>query len=234
MAVDVYNSNPPCCYVDENGNPIGYDVDVIKAVDDKLDDYSFSIDTLDFSAMITACESGAAPFVSCQLVPNDECKSKFIFCEEPFTLSPMVFAVADPNIKTLDDMAGHSVLSSPANYKYGMLESYNEKYPDKALVLQTTSNTTPADGFKMVATGQIDAVLCYDGGFDTINDSAGTGLYKTDVVMCESTYFMFSQSQTELRDAVNQAVKNLKADGGSAKSQRRILAATSSRSMQTR
>lgn len=213
VSVVVYNANPPYCYLDSDGNPIGYDVDVLKAVDERLDDYSFSIESMDFSAMITACESGSAQLVSCQLVPNEERKSKFIFCDEAFTLSPMVFAVADPNIKTLDDMAGHTVLSNPANYEYGMLESYNEKYPDKAVVLQTVSNVTQADSFKMIATGQVDACLCYDGGFDTINEQAGTGLYKTEVVMCESTYFMFNKSQTELCDAVNSALKDMKSDG---------------------
>ncbi|MGI6230408.1 MAG: transporter substrate-binding domain-containing protein [Tractidigestivibacter sp.] len=213
ISVVVANSNPPYCYVDDNGQPIGYDVDVLKAVDERLDDYSFSIEAMDFSAMITACESGSAPLVSCQLVPNDERRSKFIFCKEPFTLSPLVFAVADPNIKTLDDMAGHSVLTSPQNYEYGMLENYNEKYPDKALVLQTVSNLTPADAFKMVATGQGDSYLCYDGNFDTVNEEAQTGLYKTDVVMCESTYFMFNQSQTDLCNAVNDALVDMKSDG---------------------
>ena len=87
-------------------------------------------------------------------------------------------------------MAGKSVATSPTAYEYGMLQDYNKKYPDKALVLQTISNLTAADSFKMVASGQVDSVLCYDGSFDTVNDETGTGLYKTDVVMCESTYFM--------------------------------------------
>ncbi|WP_293836718.1 substrate-binding domain-containing protein [uncultured Parolsenella sp.] len=213
VSVLTYNGNPPYCSLDKEGNLVGYDVDVLKAVDERLDDYSFDIDSMDFTAMITACESGSAELVSCQLVPSEERKEKFIFCEESFCLSPMVFAVRDPNIKTLDDMAGLTTLSNPINYEYGMIEKYNEKYPDKAIELKTTSDITMADAFKMVASGQVDSYSCYDGSFDTVNDEAGTGLYKTNVVLCESTYFMFNKEQTELRDAVDKVLKEMKGDG---------------------
>lgn len=217
VSVLTYNGNPPYCYLDDAGNLVGYDVDVLKAVDERLDDYSFSIDSMDFNAMITACESGSAELVSCQLVPNEDRKAKFIFCEEPFCLSPMVFATADPNCKTLDDMAGKSTIATPGGYEYGMLQAYNEKYPDKALTFETVSSLTMADAFKMISTGQVDSFLCYDGTFDAVNEEVGAGLYKTDVVMCESTYFMFNKDQTELRDAVDAVLKEMKSDGSLAK-----------------
>lgn len=217
VSVLTYNGNPPYCYLDDAGNLVGYDVDVLKAVDERLDDYSFSIDSMDFNAMITACESGSAELVSCQLVPNEDRKAKFIFCEEPFCLSPMVFATADPNCKTLDDMAGKSTIATPGGYEYGMLQAYNEKYPDKALTFETVSSLTMADAFKMISTGQVDSFLCYDGTFDAVNKEVGAGLYKTDVVMCESTYFMFNKDQTELRDAVDGVLKEMKSDGSLAK-----------------
>lgn len=213
VSVLTYNGNPPYCYLKDDGTLVGYDVDVLKAVDERLDDYTFNIDSMDFNAMITACESGSADLVSCQLVPNDDRKAKFIFCEEPFCLSPMVFAVTDPSLKTLDDMVGKTVLGSPTGYEWGMLEAYNEKYPDKAVKLVSTQSTTLADSFKMVASGQVDSTLCYDGTFDTVNEEAGTGLYKTNVVICESTYFMLNKSQTELRDAIDKVLKDMKADG---------------------
>jgi L-cystine transport system substrate-binding protein len=125
----------------------------------------------------------------------------------------MVFAVRDSNIKTLDDMAGKSTLTSPASYEYGMLEDYNAKYPDKAIVLQSVQSLTAADSFKMVASGQVDSVLVYDGSFDTVNEEVGTGLYKTNVVMCESTYFMLNKEQTELRDAIDGVLEDMKSDG---------------------
>lgn len=208
-----YNGNPPYCYLDSDGNLLGYDVDVLKAVDEKLDDYTFTIDSMDFDAMVTACESGSAELVSCQLVATDERKEKFIFCEEPLCLTPIVFAVRDPSIKTMDDMAGKTVASNPINYAYGLIEDYNEKYPDKAINLQAVSQLTMADSFKMVASGQIDACWTLQSSFDTINEEAGTGLYSTDVVMCVPTYFMFNESQTELRDAVDKALAEMKSDG---------------------
>ena len=211
--VTVASTNPPYCSVDQNGTPVGYDVEVLKAVDNYLDDYSFSIDAMEFAAMITACQSGSSPLVSCQLVPNEERKETFIFTEEPFTLSPLVFVTTDPNCKTLADMAGKTVASNPINYEYSMLEAYNEKYPDQAVVLETYQNLTPADAFRMVASGQVDSYMIYDGTADQINEEAGTGLYKTGIVMVESTYLMLNKEYTELRDKVNEALIALKDDG---------------------
>lgn len=213
ISVTVANSNPPYCSVDASGNPTGYDVAVLQAVDDYLDDYTFNISAMEFSSMITACQSGSSPLVSCQLVPNDERKQTFIFTEEPFTLSPLVFVTTDPNCKTLADMAGKTVASNPINYEYTMLEAYNEKYPDQAVVLQTYQNITPADAFRMVASGQVDSYMIYDGTADQINEEAGTGLYKTDIVMVESTYLMLNKDYADLRDACDKALKALKADG---------------------
>ena len=211
--VITYNGNPPYCYLDSDGNLVGYDVDVLKAVDERLDEYAFDIDSMDFDAMVTACESGSAELVSCQLVPTEERKEKFIFCEEPLCLTPIVFAVRDPEIKTMEDMAGKTAASNPINYAYGLIEDYNEKYPDKAINLQAVSQLTMADAFKMVASGQIDAFPTLQSSFDTINEQAGTNLYASDVVMCVPTYFMFNENQAELRDAVDKALAEMKSDG---------------------
>ena len=221
--VVTYNGNPPYCYLDGDGNLVGYDVDVLKAVDEKLDDYAFTIDSMDFNAMVTACESGSADLVSCQLVPTEERKEKFIFCEEPLCLTPIVFAVRDPSIKTMEDMAGKTTASNPINYAYGLIEDYNEKYPDKAINLQAVSELTMADAFKMVASGQIDGYPTLQSSFETINEQTGAGLYASDVVMCVPTYFMFNESQTELRDAVDKALKDMKSDGSLANIEKQDL-----------
>ena len=213
ISVTVANSNPPYCSVDTDGTPIGYDVEVLKAVDDYLEDYSFSIDAMDFSAMVTACQSGSSPLVSCQLVPTDERKETFLFPDEPFSLAPMVFATADPDCKTLEDMAGKTVLGDTINYAYSILSAYNEKYPDQAVVLETIQNVTSADIFRKIASGQADAMLIVESSFDTVNEEAETGLYKSDVVFVTSTYLMFNQNYTELCDAVNEAIVALKEDG---------------------
>lgn len=213
IEVTVYNGNPPFCSVDANGTPDGYDVAVLKAVDEKLDDYTFNIGAMEFNAMITACQSGSSPLVSCQLVPTEERKENFIFCKEPFTLTPMVFASTHPEWKTLDDLAGKTVCVDPINYAYSILTAYNEKYPDKAVNIQPIQNVTPADLFRQIASGQLESTLTIESSFDTVNEEAQTGLSKSNVVFCTSTYFMFNKNYQDLCDAVNDAVVELKDDG---------------------
>lgn len=125
----------------------------------------------------------------------------------------MVFATADPSVKTLEDMAGRTVVADPINYAYTILTAYNEKYPDLAVNLQVIQNVTTADVFRMIASGQVDSTLVINSAFDTVNEEAGTGLSKTDVLFVTSTYLMLNQGYAELRDEVNDAVVTLRENG---------------------
>ncbi len=87
--VAVGNSMAPFGYLDADGNLIGYDVDVLKAVDEYLDDYTFNLSAMDFSTCVVSIDSGAADMVSHQLVKSEERKEKYIFPDQYYCLSPM-------------------------------------------------------------------------------------------------------------------------------------------------
>jgi L-cystine transport system substrate-binding protein len=204
----------PYCYIDENGKLTGYDVEVMRAVDEKLDKYSFDIQGMDFNTMVVALESNTIDMASNQFVKSDERKKKFLFPDQYFCLSPMVLVVkSDSEIKSLDDMSGKSIIDSPQSYEHTMLMSYNNSHPDKAMTLYTVNDGTTADNLKMIANGTVDATLSYPGVFDTANEELKLDLVKTDVVMCEDTYFMLGSDEQDLTKAVNDALVELKNDG---------------------
>lgn len=207
------SGTPPFSYLNEDGELTGFDIDVLREVDARLDDYSFDFTGMDFTAMLTALESGNVQLATCEFCPNEERKEKYIFCQESFNIMPMVFAVRDPSIKTLDDLAGMSTIMNPSNYEYTIIQEYNEKNPDKALDLQTVSGITMADAFKMIASGQYDSYMIGQSMFDSVNEETGAGLSCTDIVMCESAYFMLNDSQQDLADAIDGALKEMKEDG---------------------
>lgn len=63
-------SMAPFCYLDADGNLVGYDIDVLHAIDE----YTFNISAMDFSTCVVSIDSGAADIVSHQLVKSEERK----------------------------------------------------------------------------------------------------------------------------------------------------------------
>jgi L-cystine transport system substrate-binding protein len=214
--VAVGNSMAPFAYLDADGNLIGYDVDVLNAIDEYLDDYNFVLNGMDFSTCVVSIDSGAADMVSHQLVQSEERKEKYIFPDQYYCLSPMRLVVKKgSNIKSLEDMAGKSLYMNPASYEYGLLTSYNESHPGKEIVINAVSDMTTADCYKAVANGTVDAELTYQSTYESIVDEIGLAdeLETTEVVLVEDTYQMISKDKPELAEAVSEALKSLLDDG---------------------
>lgn len=216
IKIIVSNSNKPYCYLDTDGTTItGYDVESLKLMEEKLGGkYSFSFDAMDFNTMISSLQSNACDMVSCCLVPNEDRRAKFLFPDEPYCLCPMEMVVAEGSgIETLEDLAGKTIATSPTTYEYGMLQAYNEQYPDMAMELHEVDSGTVADYARMVANGQVDGTLCYESGFSNYEEAGQVELDHTPVLFTESTYYMLSQSQTELAEDLAEALREAKEDG---------------------
>ena len=49
IVVGTGNGAAPFCYLDENGNSVGYNIDVLNELDARLPQYEFEIQAMDFS-----------------------------------------------------------------------------------------------------------------------------------------------------------------------------------------
>ncbi|WP_159441909.1 transporter substrate-binding domain-containing protein [Clostridium sp. Marseille-P2415] len=215
VKVGTGNAMPPYCSLDDKGEPVGYDVAVLKEIDKRLDKYEFDIQSMDFNTLIVSIDSGALDVVSHQLVKSDARKEKYLFPEQYYCLSPMSLCVRkDSGIKTLADMAGKSINQSPTSYEYSMLMAYNEKNPGKEIKINAVSDLSTADGFKQVSNGQVDASLTYQSTYDSVQKELNLdNLTLTDVVMVEDTSIMCAKGKDDLNTAIDGALKDMAKDG---------------------
>jgi len=215
VKVGTGNGAAPFCYLDEDGNSVGYDIDVLAELDKRLEQYEFEVEAMDFNTLIVSIDSGAIDMVSHQLVKSEARKEKYLFPEQYYCLSPMSLCVkSDSGIKSMTDMAGKSMDQNPSAYEYQMLMAYNEAHPGEEIVINAVSDQTTADGYKVVSNGQVDASLTYQATYDSVIKELGIdNLMLTDVVMCEDTYLMFAKDENELCTAVDGALKDMIADG---------------------
>lgn len=208
------NSMAPFCYLDEDGELQGYDVAVLKELDERLPQYEFDIQSMDFTALITALDAGQLDMVSHQLVKSEARKEKYIFPEQYYCLSPMSWIVKpDSGIETMEDMAGKTINQSPSSYEYTMIEAWNADHPGQEIIQNAVSNLTTADSYKQIESGQVDAALSYSSTFETVNAELGLDLIATDVVMCEDTYEMFGSDEQQFADDVDAVLKEMLDDG---------------------
>lgn len=215
VKVGTGNGAAPFCYLDDNGEVIGYDIDVLKELDKRLEQYEFDIQAMDFSTLIVSLDSGSLDMLAHELVKSDARKEKYLFPDQYYCLSPMVLAVRDDSgITSMADMAGKSLDQNPSAYEYQMLLAYNDAHPGAEVVINAVSDQTTADGYKKVSNGQVDASLTYSATFASVmNDLDIDNLVITDVVMCEDTYIMFPQDEAELCKAVNDTLVEMLKDG---------------------
>jgi len=215
VKVGTGNSMPPFCSLDDNGNVVGYDVDVLKEIDKRLTDYQFDIQSMDFTTLLVSLDSGALDVVSHQLVKSDARKQKYLFPDQYYCLSPLSLAVKkDSGIKTLNDLKGKSINESPSSYEYSLLTSYSQKNLGNSLKINAVSDLSSADNFKQVANGQVDVALTYQSTYKKVQDDLNLdNITLTDTVLVEDTYIMLAKGQEKLTTAINQALKDMLNDG---------------------
>ena len=214
VKVGTGNSMPPYCSLDDSGEPVGYDVAVLKEIDSRLDQYEFDIQSMDFNTLMVSIDSGSLDVVSHQLVKSDVRKEKYLFPDQYYCLSPMSLCVKkDSGITTLEDMAGKTINQSPTSYEYSMLTTYNENHPGSELIINAVSDLSTADGYKQVSNGQVDAALTYQSTYDSVQKELQLdNLMLTDVVMVEDTYMMCAKGKDDLCKAIDEALKDMVED----------------------
>jgi ABC-type amino acid transport substrate-binding protein len=215
VKVGTGNGAPPYCYLDADGNPIGYDIEVLKELDARLTQYEFDVESMDFSTVMVSIDTGSLDVVSHQLVKSDARKEKYLFPDQYYCLSPMALVVKkDSGIESFEEMAGKTINMNPTSYEYSLLMAYNEANPGKEMIINAVSDLTTADSFKQVSNGQVDAVLTYLGTYESVQKELNLeNLTLTEVTMVEDTYIMVAKGKDEINKAIDETLKEMKEDG---------------------
>lgn len=105
-------ASKPISYIDDNGNPTGYDVEVMKLVDELLPDYQFEYVGTTSDDLLIGVEQGKYQVGVKNAFFTQERTEKFIFPKEFLGLSSagLVLRKEDEGVKTLADFAKKVIL----------------------------------------------------------------------------------------------------------------------------
>lgn len=212
-------ASKPISWLDDSGNATGYDVEVMKLVDELLPAYEFEYVGTTSDDLLIGVEQGKFQVGVKNAFWTEERTEKFIFPKEFLGLSSagLVLKKENEHIKSLEDFAtaGYSLAPIAANNaQYTVIDEYNKENPDNPVKLDAGDAFT-VDVVQWVNEGRVDGGVIIEGPFQKqVLDK--TGPYynlKDEVVYNEfaviKTWPLFNKKEQEFADAYDKAIKQL-------------------------
>lgn len=196
---------PPYEMVADDGTFEGIDVDIAGKIAEKLG-LELVVDDMDFGSVITSVQAGKSDIAMAGLTVTDERKQNVDFTDSYATGVQVVIVPEDSDIKTIDDLQGKLIgcQESTTGYTY-CTDDYGED--------MVTAFPSGANAVQALLTGKIDAVVIDKQPAEAyVAQNEGLKILDTEYV-AEDYAIGVSKDNAALRDAVNNALKELIDDG---------------------
>ncbi|MBM7642671.1 transporter substrate-binding domain-containing protein [Streptococcus loxodontisalivarius] len=205
----------PFVYQDADGNDTGYEIALLKAIDDELPQYKFEIEHYEFSNLFPALENGKIDIIANQIETNEERRAEYDFSQVGYTNYDLHIQSLTGGYESLDDLKGKKVYAIAGGNAPAILEAYLEENPGAfEIVYGSWSDQVLLENFK---NGTVDATLATKYTVDYTNQQLGSDYQVSDTAVNESsTYYLFrkdDEDEDELNEAVSQVLKEFKEDG---------------------
>lgn len=207
LIVGTEGTYPPFTYhEDGTGDLTGYDVEVITAVAEELGVEAVFEET-QWDAIFAGLEAGRFSVIANQVSINPEREESYDF-STPYTVSPGVIVVpeATTDISSFADLAGKTTAQSLTSNWY-------------ELATESGANVEAVEGWaqavELLAQGRVDATVNDSLTFldyEKTNPDSGLKIAAETDESSQSA-FAFDKGNTELVDAVDEALATLRADG---------------------
>ncbi len=202
---------PPYEMTTDDGKFEGIDVEVAEAIAKKLG-LELVVDDMGFDAALTAVQVGQSDIAMAGITVNETRLQVMDFSDSYATGVQVVIVKEDSPIQSLDDLANAEKIGcqkATTGYLYCSDTPENGGYGED----HVTAYDTGALAVQALVNGQVDAVVI-DNEPAKSYVAANEGLKILDTEFAVEDYAIgFAKGNTELLNAVNAAMAELKADG---------------------
>ena len=196
---------PPYEMTTDSGEFEGIDIETAQAIADKLG-LELQIDDMDFDAALLAVQQGKADMVMAGVTVTDERQNVMDFTDSYATGIQSIIVKEDSDIASVDDLAGKKIGTQRGTTGYLYC---SDDFGDENVVAYDNGLTA----VQMLNNGQVDCVVI-DNAPAKEFVAANPGLKLLDTAYVEEDYAIgVGKGNTELKDAINTALEELKADG---------------------
>ena len=196
---------PPYEMTTDSGEFEGIDIETAQAIADKLG-LELQIDDMDFDAALLAVQQGKSDMVMAGVTVTDERQNVMDFTDSYATGIQSIIVKEDSDIASVDDLAGKNIGTQRGTTGYLYC---SDDFGDENVVAYDNGLTA----VQMLNNGQVDCVVI-DNAPAKEFIAANPGLKLLDTAYVEESYAIgIGKGNTELKDAINTALEELKADG---------------------
>ena len=218
-------TNVPYDFLDEKGQPDGFELAVLKAVDELLPEYEFKFHGVSDEELLIGTESGKYQVGTKGAWITEERKKKFLIPSNPLAASVIGIAFRKENANQIKDLesfakfSGKLIPISPQSAQFSVIQEFNEKHPSNQIKLVPSDVFDIADSYLWVLEGRYDAYFVLKLSYEK-NVLEETGPYhqfadKLAYVPYKGipTWPLFNKKEVELAAAYDKAVQTLKENG---------------------
>ncbi|MDQ0194938.1 transporter substrate-binding domain-containing protein [Paenibacillus wynnii] len=215
----------PYDFVNEKGESDGFEVQVLKAVDELLPEYEFEFVPTSDDDLLIGIESGKFNVGVKGAWRTEEREKKFIFPKNHVAASVIGLTFRTENADKITDIdsfakfSGKLVPIAPQNAQWAVVEDYNKTHADKPINLVASEAFTISDAYTWVLEGRYDAffdiklsfqnsVAADDGAYHKFADKLSYVPYKGI-----PTWPLFNKNDQAFADAYDGAVEQLTDNG---------------------
>ena len=218
-------NNFPLTYTDDDGNRTGYEIEVMKKVDELLPDYVFEFVEAEQDAAFTGLSTGKYQIATTNSFYTEERAENYNIPANPIGASPCGLVVLKENaeVTTLDQASELQLSPAPVMPGDGLayqLELYLAENPDAGFELTYSSDPNAfVDGLTFVAEGRYDFAFFPGNFYDALVVEENGDLHMLNDVLSYKrtipvdTYPIIAKGQDDLTEKVSEALKSLKDDG---------------------
>ncbi len=202
---------PPYGYQDENGEYVGFDLDLAEEVC-KRNEWELVKQPIDWNAKDMELKSGTISCIWNGFTMTGR-EDEYAWTK-PYVDNSQVFVVkADSNISSFDDLSGKSVVvQTDSSAESALKEEENSSLKDsfKELIIVSDYNTA----FMNLNSGAADAIAMDIGVANYQIESRGDDYIILDDILSVEQYAVgFALDNTELRDKVDETLDAMRNDG---------------------
>lgn len=219
-------TNVPYGFLNEKGESDGFEVSVMKAVDELLPQYEFKFNAVSDDELLIGIETGKYQVGTKGAWLTEERKKKFLIPSEPIAASVIGLAYRTSDADKIHDMdsfatySGKLIPISPLSAQYSVIEEYNKSHEGKPQIQLVPSDVFDiADSYLWVLEGRYDGYLVLKLSFEknVLNENGPYHQFadKLSYVPYKGipTWPLFNKQETQLVKDYENAIKILKENG---------------------
>ncbi|MFK4304143.1 ABC-type amino acid transport substrate-binding protein [Paenibacillus sp. RC254] len=225
LLVGTGGTTKPFTFSNDQDELDGYDIALLKAVDELLPQYEIKFERVKFDGIFSGIDAGRYQIGANSISKKPEREEKYLFSSEPYGYASTVIVKRknEDTLKSLDDLGGkRAIVTTDGSANDNFIEAFNKEHPDNPIQI-TYADLEDVQVYQKIENNELDFKLHGLSSYKEIVDEFGfknldkvtLPLEQAKRISDPGVYFIFPKTDkgAEIRTAVDGALATLRADG---------------------